>query len=68
MDIDLTAIASPILASKRQFLQDGDQVQMALDGVLMILIKPSTNEKEELDELNILKIIEHIINVLKLIR
>lgn len=41
---------------------------MALDGVLMILIKPSINEKEELDELNILKIIEHIINVLKLIR
>ena len=68
LDIDLTAIASPILASKRQFLQDGDQVQMALDGVLMILIKPTINEKEELDELNTLKIIEHIINVLKLIR
>ena len=41
---------------------------MALDGVLMILIKRSINEKEELDELNRLKIIEHIINVLKLIK
>ena len=44
LDIDLAAVASPIVASKSEFLRDGDKVQMALDGVLMILIKPSINE------------------------